>query len=313
MSDSNLQVISAQTEDNLTGIVIDGVPHLYWLNVYKSIGITASHAQEVIKRLTPGKHYLRFSKTEFNEKYPSIHTACIVSDKAIAYYFLTSEGFNRALLEIRTRELKDENVAAAIERKKDHIASIYTRYQVGETLSLATDTTPGLVAEVEPPEQDASYIKFALAMNQFIKKMGAARNAANAITIEMIRENCHHDVDPFLSTIPADQIKTPPDDAVHTRDDVSRILNITVDDLEDKLIEIRWAIRSPRGWLVTPKGSEYLKQDRTLGEKGHARFDINFGLDALHMLKREYTQRLITGGYLSSGSCRGMIPVTGVE
>ena len=313
MSTSSIEIINAETEDNLTGIILDGVPHLYWLRVYKVLGITRAHAVEVVKHLTEGKHYRKFNLNEYIQLSGSVNVSLTVDPRARVFYFLTAEGYNRAIMEISTGHMNNPEIAAAIDRKKDEIANIYTRYQKGEVLSLAADKNPALPGEVTNPDLDASYIKFALSMNQFIKRMGAAKNAANAVTIEMIRENCHHDVDPFLSTIPTDQVQTPPDDAIHTRADVARILNIPIENLEDKLIEIRWAIRSPRGWLVTPKGSEYLKQDRTLGEKGHSRFDIIFGLEALHMLKREYTQRLITGGFLSSGCCRGAVPVTGVE
>ncbi len=167
MSNLEIQVIDAQTDDNLTGLVIDGVPHLYWLRVYKSLGITASHAQEVIKRLSPEKHYIRFSKSEFNEKYPSIHTASIVSEKATAYYFLTAEGLNRAIIEIRTREMDNKEIAAAIDAKKDHMASIYTRYQKGETLSLAADNAK---TELPGDSKAAEIIDENLAIaNSFIK------------------------------------------------------------------------------------------------------------------------------------------------
>lgn len=139
MSDVNLEVISAQTEDNLTGIIIDGVPYLYWLRVYKALGIRADHAARVINRLTEGKHYIRYSKQEFKEKYPTIDTVSMVDSHASAYYFLTAEGLNRAVMEIRTCEMDNPEIAAAIDAKKDHMASIYARYQKGEVLSLASD------------------------------------------------------------------------------------------------------------------------------------------------------------------------------
>ena len=36
MSDLQIEVINPQTEDSLTGIVIEGIPYLYWLRVYKA-------------------------------------------------------------------------------------------------------------------------------------------------------------------------------------------------------------------------------------------------------------------------------------
>lgn len=308
MSDVSIEVISAQTNDNLTGIVLDGVPYLYWLRVYKALGIRKEHAPKIIARLTEGIHYRKFTRDEFALLSRTVDVLATLNSRARAFYFITIEGYNRAIMEIGTGYMNDPIVAAAIDAKKDHIASIYTRYQKGEVLSLAADTTPAIQAS---PDKDAAYLRFALQANQFIKKMGAARNAANAVTIEMIRENCASDLEPFLAAIPTEQVKNPPDDAVHSRQDVAKILGIPTETLEDKLIEIRWAIRSLKGWLVTPRGSEYLKQDRELGIKGHARFDVTFGLEALHLLKQEFSQRLLTQGYLSSGCSKGHLPPRG--
>lgn len=136
MLGDNVEVITAQTEDNITGIVIDGTPYLYWLRIYHALELKADHAARIINRLQSGKHYIRFSKKEFIEKYPTIDTVSMVDPRASAVFFLTEEGCNRAIMEIRTCEMDNKEIAAAIDRKKDEIANIYTRYQRGEVLQL---------------------------------------------------------------------------------------------------------------------------------------------------------------------------------
>ncbi len=139
MSNLEIQVIDAQTDDNLTGMVIDGVPHLYWLRVYKALGITKAHAVEVIKRLTEGVHYRKFTKEGFALLSGTVNVSLTVDNRAKMYYFITSEGYHRAIMEISTGHMNNPEVAAAIDAKKDHMASIYTRYQKGEVLSIAAD------------------------------------------------------------------------------------------------------------------------------------------------------------------------------
>lgn len=131
MSDFEVQVINDRP-DNLTGVVIDGVPYLYWLRVYKSLKITASHAQEVINRLTEGKHYIRLTKSELKRKYPTLHAACIVASNASAAYFITHEGMNRAITEIQTSRMDDEKSIEFINIKRDEMARVFTLYEQGE-------------------------------------------------------------------------------------------------------------------------------------------------------------------------------------
>ncbi len=139
MSNLDIQVIAAQTEDNLTGIVIDGVPHLYWLRVYQALGIRKEHAPKIISRLTEGKHYRKFTNAEFALLSGTVDVTATVYMGARSFVFLTAEGYNRAIMEITESRLNDHEVAAAINAKKDLMASIYTRYQKGEVLSIAVD------------------------------------------------------------------------------------------------------------------------------------------------------------------------------
>ncbi|HWQ66276.1 MAG TPA: hypothetical protein VN372_05330 [Methanospirillum sp.] len=139
MSDSQIKVITAQTEENLTGIVLDGMPYLYWLRVYKALGITKAHAVEVIKRLTEGVHYRKFTKEEIQLLSGTVKVSDTVDTRARAFYFLTQEGMNRAYIEIDTNRMSDPDAVNKVHEVRDKIANIYTRYQRGEVLSITVD------------------------------------------------------------------------------------------------------------------------------------------------------------------------------
>ena len=150
MLDSEIKVINAQNEeDYLSGIVINGKPYLYWLPAYKALGITPQHARKVIQSLKKDIHYIVFSREEIQVYKSTVNKPFMVPPNASYAYFLTEEGWNRAIMEIGTGYLNDPYIAKAIEAKKDQIASVFTRYQQGEVISKAIDESikelPGYV------------------------------------------------------------------------------------------------------------------------------------------------------------------------
>jgi len=166
MLDSKIEVITAQTEDNLTGIVIDGIPHVYWLNLYKTLGIAQEHGSKIIKSLSEGKHYRKFTRSEIKDVLNGNAKLALLPAVSV-YYFLTAEGWNRAVMEISTGSMDNLEVIKKIEQIKDEMANIYTRYQKGETLSLASDKAK---AELPGDSKAAEIIDENLAIaNSFIK------------------------------------------------------------------------------------------------------------------------------------------------
>lgn len=310
MSGSKIEIINVQTEDNLTGIVIDDVPHLYWLRIYQAIGLNADHAGMVLKRLTPGKHYVTFTRSEIKAIFTSIDDLSILP-AVRSYHFLTVEGYNRAIMEISTGYMNNPEIAAAIDAKKDKMASIFTRYEQGEVLSIA-DEKAALVGEVAHTNGVAlADAKISLYNNarKIAISLGADRRSANIVMIEKIKEECP-DVHPFMAMIPQGDVKDAPEDAVLTRQEVADILKIDLNVLEERVVTVGWVMRSVWGWLLTPKGSKFLKPDPHTGEK-KTWYDIRFGLDAIRTLKAEFEQQILTAGYFSSGSCKGHLPPLG--
>lgn len=137
MSDFEVQVINEPSE-NLTGLVIDGVAYLYWLRVYKVLGLDRSHAKKVISRLTQKIHYIELSKSELEQKFPTVSILDTVDKRASTFIFITDEGYHRAIIEIGTGHMADKAIAEEINRKKDHIAHIYAKYQRGELEQIET-------------------------------------------------------------------------------------------------------------------------------------------------------------------------------
>lgn len=131
------KITSEILEDSLTGIIVDGVPHLYWKEIYQNLGIKRNHAYGIIKRLEKGKHFIEFSVSELKDIYIRVHKPCTLSPTS-RYVFLTAEGYHRAIIEIQTGYMDDPLIIQEINRKKDHIAYVYTKYQRGELEQIET-------------------------------------------------------------------------------------------------------------------------------------------------------------------------------
>lgn len=189
MSDVELQVINAETEDNLTGILINGTPYLYWLRVYQALGLERHHAQKVVSRLTEGTHYRKFSKEELLQLSETGNTVLPVDHRAKSFVFLTAEGLNRAIMEIRTCEMDNEEIAASINAKKDHIANIFTRYQRGEVLSIANER-PALPGKV--PLSEA--LKEELARAAAMAIVGVDVGRASSVCIAKVEDEYGEDL-----------------------------------------------------------------------------------------------------------------------
>lgn len=318
MSDFKLENINPTTNNSGTITLFDkmGRPHVYWLHIYHGLGISAAHANKIIKKLTPETHYIKLSRDEFKAVLLGINDPLILSIPAVSsYYFINDEGWNRAIVEIETELMHNKDAAKDIEETKNLMASVFTRYQHGEVLSLAADQHKKLPGEVVQPVNEIALAEAKLRYYNTAKKiaisMGADRRSSNIVMIEKIKEE-FPDIHPFMAMIPDEKVCNSPDDAVLTRQEVSDILKTDVHILEERIVKAGWVTKTIYGWLPTPRGTKYLKPDPHAGEK-KTWYDIRFSLEAIRLLKEEFEQRLITGGCLSSGCSRSILPVTGNE
>jgi hypothetical protein len=146
-------------------IIKDGVPHVYWLDLYRELGLSQQHAAKVIKKLTEGKHYIHLTRLQIRDIIDSNNGTVLPS--VVAYYFINPDGWNRALMEIETDSMLNRAVANYIEVVKDQMASLFTRYEQGEVLSKELDTT-GSEIKLDSPEASITNKHLAIA-NSFIR------------------------------------------------------------------------------------------------------------------------------------------------
>ncbi len=123
------------------GFVINGKPYMLWTHVYQNLEMVADHASRVIKRLNPAD-YFYLTRDEIASIFSGFDGLSMpVLHNAPGYYLLSEKGFNRAIMEVDTSGMKDRKVAAAIEKRKDEMAHIFTEYKNG-TLALPAGKKP---------------------------------------------------------------------------------------------------------------------------------------------------------------------------
>jgi len=257
MSDSQIEIITAQTDDNLTGLIIDGKPHLYWLSLYRALGLTQDHASRIITYLSEGKHYVSFSRSEIKEIFSGNDVLSLLP-AVRKYHFLTEEGYNRAIMEISTGHMNNPDIATAINRKKDHIANIYTRYQQGEVLSKATEhqALPGDVsyAPVAVVLEDQLAIA-RLMINEGVEP-AIARSMAFHVTEEIT--HCGDALTPWKPLIQADPFLAEP--AILTPTDIGRELGgMTARTVNQILVKLGYQKKVGNEWVPTQSGKLYAR------------------------------------------------------
>ncbi len=258
MLNQEVEVIIPQTEDGLTGIVIENVPYLYWLRVYKAFGLTPNHARKVIERLESGKHFISFSRRDFKEKYPTVYKSYTVDSHASSVVFITAEGYHRAIMEIGTGYITDPVVAAAVDAKKDEIANIYTRYQKGEVLSIA-DEHPALPGQVEyAPVSVILEDQMAIARIMIGEGVepGIAKAMAFAVTENLT--GCGDTLTPWRNLIRADPTMVEP--ALLNPTDIGNDIGGLSPNTVNKLL-VRFGFQNKIGkeWVPTQFGKMYAR------------------------------------------------------
>jgi hypothetical protein len=115
-------------------LIADGVPLALWTDAYQNLEMKKTHARDVKNRLEEEKHLVKVSISELKQFYSRVHLACTAKYISNFYYFLTAEGYYRAILEVKTSGMKDREAAAKIERRKDEMAAVFTLYKKGELI-----------------------------------------------------------------------------------------------------------------------------------------------------------------------------------
>lgn len=145
------------------GFVINGIPYMLWTHVYQNLEMSQQHSVQLLKRLDEGIHFISIPHREMLEIKTRYNAALFQVHNASVYHFVTEEGFNRAIMEVDTSGMKNKKIAAAIEKRKDEMAHIFTEYKNG-TLAL-----PAGKKEVAPRKRALSGPALALAHYRFAK------------------------------------------------------------------------------------------------------------------------------------------------
>ena len=261
MSDFKVEVITAQTEDQIKGVVIDGTPYLYWYQIYSAIGLSVDHAGVILKKLTPVKHFISFTRSEIKEIFTSTDDLSVLPAVRM-YHFLTAEGLNRAIMEISTGHMNNPDIAAAIDAKKDHISSIYTRYEQGEVLSKANDETPSITGEITHPEYApvAIVLEDQIAIAKIMIGEGVEPGIAKAMAFSVTEEICHcGDVlTPWKNLIETDPLFQEP--ATLTPTDIGIALGgLSAISVNKVLIKLGYQRKIGKEWTPTMSGKLYAR------------------------------------------------------
>lgn len=263
MSNFNVEIINADNEDGLIGLVINGTPYMFWLFIYKSLGLSPQHARKILLSLEEGKHYVSFSKSKLNEICDTLNVTFIPNVSRA--YFLTEEGLNRAIMEIETSRMDNQEIANKINDLKNQMAHIFARYQRGEILSLALDK-----ANIDPTAISgkaaiivSDCFDIAKAINEHfgVDKTVATVHLLNGYKPEMIQAGHSGNIEPIVQLLP---ISVDEDEAYLTATAIGDIVGLSNRTVNKTLKEWGYHIEKtrigssgkmkPDGWKPTTKG-----------------------------------------------------------
>lgn len=154
-------------------LIADGEPLAFWTHAYQNLEMTKGHAGRVKGRLEDGKHVIRITNSELKRFGPRVYEACTVDYITDFYYFLTDEGYNRTILEVKTSGMKDKGVAARIEQRKDEMASVFTKFKRGE---LSHVDSPPIINKIAEKRKDGTDLS--KQVRKWVAKRIAPRYAA---------------------------------------------------------------------------------------------------------------------------------------
>lgn len=161
-TNTNISVLHSdkitQQNNGMITLIRGNIVLVYWLSIYRDLGLKRQHADDIINKLVAGTHYIKLTRDEIKPLLDSVASAATPAVKA--YYFLTDEGWNRALIEINTDPMLNREAADFIEATKDKMAAVFTRYQKGEVLSLTG----------EPQKQFSKFVPGAGVLRDFTRQ-----------------------------------------------------------------------------------------------------------------------------------------------
>jgi len=188
------------------GFVINGKPYMLWTHVYQNLEMVADHASRVIKRLN-ASDYFYVTRGEIASIFSGFDSLSMpVLHNAPGYYLLSEKGFNRAIMEVDTSGMKDRKIAAAIEKRKDEMAHIFTEYKNG-TLALPAGKKPRSRKSMDVK----SFTPISPVLKDYLsagRSIGLDKRTATLKAIEMTEKKTGEDLSTYKECVPALPAKT---------------------------------------------------------------------------------------------------------
>jgi len=194
ISELKLDIINATGINPGKKVLIkNGVPHVYWLDLYRELGLSQQHAAKLISKLTEAKHFIHLTRLQIRDILDSNNEPLL--PKVVAYYFINPEGWNRIITEIETDSMINRDAAKYIDEVKDQMASVFTRYQNGEVISKSSDNVPRL-----PPLSDA--LKEEMARADAMTIIGVDRCMAASVCMSKLEDQYNEDLSYLRNLVP---------------------------------------------------------------------------------------------------------------
>ena len=181
------------------GFVINGVPYLLWTHVYQNLEMTRQHARKLVLGLKEGTQVILISNEQMNALNTRVNGAFTLGFSTPVYYFVTAEGFNRALMEVDTSGMKDKKIAAAIEKRKNEMAKVFTEYQNG-TLAL-----PEGKRSRTGKKPELSFVQITPVLKDYIaagRSLGLDKRTVYLKAIELTERKTGEDLSTYKDEIP---------------------------------------------------------------------------------------------------------------
>lgn len=260
----------------LSGL-FDNIATLYWLDLYKKMSLSKTHASEVIGRLIEGVHYIRLTREEIRELVNrSVHKSWTVDLRPAVFFFLTEEGWYRAVQEIGTGSMDNKEVAANIDRLKDEMAAIFAKYKRGEVIQLEPTDKPSL-----PPLSVT--LKEELARADAMTIIGVDISNSSAVCIAKVEAMYNEDLQYLKKLVPR---KSGYEQPTLTATAIGAILGMSAQSVNNLLERFGYSYhgerikktgRKVKTWNLTKKGMIY----------GEVHVELHGGSETSHILWRQ--------------------------
>lgn len=253
----SLDVFSYEVQGKQTGLglVINGTPYMLWTHVYKNLEMEHTHALKVFRRLK-SNHYLSMTRSDLDSVLSRCATVAHPKFNSSAYYFISKEGFNRAVMEIDTSLMNDRDIAEMIDKQKDKMAAVFTHYESG-TLALPAPKQQmkklaGGYPVVNPIFKDRKALGKGIGLDEYASTINALKDTEEITGVNLQR---------YIEMVPAP--KENPADNLITSTSIAERFGVSKNRAYKFLADNFLVERFGKDWILTDEGKKYGRMVKT--------------------------------------------------